>query len=862
MSFFADANGCQNKYALVQYWFDGPPVKIKVKPHGNSSSSHPYFRVAASARAQHREIAAKSTPKSALQIATCKQGGELEARGFNMLPRNVQEMKNFRRSEHKKDTNVLYSVMLQCKLSEGKADAFVRDVKAAPEPQCVLFSDWQLNDLSRLVTNPDQFSIFSADTTYNLGDFYVTPTTYQHLMLEDTTTMKHPHFLGPILVHQRKNFSAFNYLASTLIGHCKKLRDVQAFGTDGDPALIEALSHNFNSSKQLRCFIHLKRNIAEKLKERGIANPDAQEFLADIFGKHCGTTYQEGLVDSNNQEDFESRLENCRSAWIAREARYQREGQITFYAYFCTYYASIISHTMLKDLRVAVGLGCPPRIYTTNASESVNAVIKRKVQYKETEWPDFNNHLKEIVDRQREDVIRALSGRGQYRLCEQYKHLQVHPQEWVQMTPDQRKRLLKQFDNASLRKSKDSEMPATSSRLSISSSIQAKSCHTSTPSFISIAYDESGIISLPLTTVESIWSKAEEYLESDHEIVPAPGSDLRAKMVSSRSSSTPHFVRPLSSGQYVCDSNCLQWKSAQICSHIIAVAEKNSELHSFLEWYNTTKQQPNITTLAVHGLPAGRGRKGGIPKRQRSKSVNAQDTVVPRPATCKRISSSTTQMSNRFPRGPKVGTSSSLRLNGDGHSAPPTMTDTSCPLHSDATHSVVSDNVVGASSYNVFQSPPNMLSAATTIQPFNVSQSASGISAVASSIGSFLSQNQVITVQPPTNTNPFFMRAIEGNIRMCQGCRTSLRNVDGTIPMAPYDFAIARFERRSYRDKNGQLQTPMREQAVHYHLKLACVMAVCPNFVPSTLVIPTDTMAKLNTTHKEYVRLVFGLSFQ
>ena len=614
---FADANGCQNKYALVQYWFDGPPVKIKVKPHGNSSSSHPYFRVAASARAQHKEIAAKSTPKSALQIAACKQG-ELEARGFNMLPRNVQQMKNFRRSEHKKDTNVLYSVMLQCKLSEGKADAFVRDVKAAPEPQCVLFCDWQLNDLSRFVTNQNQFSIFSADTTYNLGDFYVTPTTYQHLMLEDTTTMKHPYFLGPIRVHQRKNFSAFNYLASTLIGHCKKLRDVQAFGTDGDPALIEALSHNFTSAKQLRCFIHLKRNITEKLKERAIANPDAQEFLADIFGKHCGTTYQEGLVDSNSQEDFESRLENCRSVWIACEARYQREGQITFYAYFCTYYASIIRHTMLKELRVAVGLGCPPSIYTINASESVNAVIKRKVQYKVTEWPDFNNHLKELVDRQRDDAIRALSGRGHYRLCEQYKHLQVHAQEWVQMTPDQRKRLLKQFDDASLHKSKDSEMPATSSSSeSTSSSIQANRnelSSTSTPSFISIAYDESGILSLPLATVESMWSKAEEYLKSDCEIVPAPGSDHKAKMVSSHSSNTPHFVRTLSSGQYVCDSNCLQWKSAQICSHIIAVAEKNSELHSFLEWYNTTRQQPNITTLAVQGLPAGRGRKGGVPK--------------------------------------------------------------------------------------------------------------------------------------------------------------------------------------------------------------------------------------------------------
>ena len=104
------------------------------------------------------------------------------------------------------------------------------------------------------------------------------------------------------------------------------------------------------------------------------------------------------------------------------------------------------------------------------------------------------------------------------------------------------------------------------------------------PSVISIAYNECAIISLPLATVESMWSKVEEYLKSDCDIVPAPGSDHKAKMVSSHSSNTPHFVRALHLGQSVCDSNCFQWKSAQICSHITAVAEKNGELHSFLEW--------------------------------------------------------------------------------------------------------------------------------------------------------------------------------------------------------------------------------------------------------------------------------------
>ena len=169
--------------------------------------------------------------------------------------------------------------MLQCKLSEGKLAAFVRDVKAAPEPQCVLFYDWQINNLSWFLTSAEQFSIFCADTTFNLGQVYVTPTTYQHSILEDPRSQKHPHFLGPILVHHRKNFSSFNYLATTLIVHNKSLRNIKAFGSDGDPALIEAFSHNFHSAKQLRCFIHLKRNISEKIRERGIASCDAQEYI-------------------------------------------------------------------------------------------------------------------------------------------------------------------------------------------------------------------------------------------------------------------------------------------------------------------------------------------------------------------------------------------------------------------------------------------------------------------------------------------------------------------------------------------------------------------------------------------------------
>ena len=128
-----DANGGHNRYVLVQYWFNGPEIEIKVKPHGNSTSSQPYFRTASSAHTQNKMIAARNTPNTAMHKAVQQQGGELMAIGLNKLPRNSQQIRNYRRSETKKDTDVLYSVMLQCKLSEGKSDSFVRDVKAAPD---------------------------------------------------------------------------------------------------------------------------------------------------------------------------------------------------------------------------------------------------------------------------------------------------------------------------------------------------------------------------------------------------------------------------------------------------------------------------------------------------------------------------------------------------------------------------------------------------------------------------------------------------------------------------------------------------------------------------------------------------------
>ena len=105
----------------------------------------------------------------------------------------------------------------------------------------------------------------------------------------------------------------------------------------------------------------------------------------------------------------------------------------------------------------------------------------------------------------------------------------------------------------------------------------------------------------------------------------------------------------------------------------------------------------------------------------------------------------------------------------------------------------------------------------------------------------------------PVNTNPFFLKVISGNITMCLGCRSSLRNSSDAIPLPPYDLAIERFERRSYQDKTGTMQTPKCKQAAHYHLNLECVRAHL------SLVVSQDIKDKLTSTHREFLRLVFGV---
>ena len=100
---------------------------------------------------------------------------------------------------------------------------------------------------------------------------------------------------------------------------------------------------------------------------------------------------------------------------------------------------------MLRPVREEAGLGSPLSAFIT--SESLNAMPKRKTDYKKHDLPVFVQHLKELIEEQQREIERAIIGRGKYEFTKEYKYLEISEDKWFKMTTQQRERHIQKVNN-------------------------------------------------------------------------------------------------------------------------------------------------------------------------------------------------------------------------------------------------------------------------------------------------------------------------------------------------------------------------------------------------------------------------------
>ena len=318
------------------------------------------------------------------------------------------------------------------------------------------------------------------------------------------------------------------------------------------------------------------------------------EIISDIFGKQIGTHFESGLIDSESQDSFWKSLSRVRERWNNLESSCNPSDSPKFYDWFCKYEAADLVNCAILSVRKQAGITKP---YTTNNSESMNHVLKQEVDWKENKLPVLIQHVKNVVDRHQAEMEKAVIRRGEWKLCNEYRNLEVSEVTWfTSMSHESRKKHLDKVCKI---------------QLVSRSNYKRNDTHV-----LDISVDHVGISSVPSSTSGGIWTKATELVKSKSVVTVPWIVDNKACFVKSSTSQQPHLVT-VSNFCYKCDNNCHMFKGYSICSHIVAAAQLNGDLAQFLQYFNSRGLGTSLSSIAQRDMPSGAGRKGGVAKRKR-----------------------------------------------------------------------------------------------------------------------------------------------------------------------------------------------------------------------------------------------------
>ena len=182
-------------------------------------------------------------------------------------------------------------------IDKGNEDSFVHSVQVSPSLRMEITSEEQVADIKTFCCRPQDFSVLSIDTAYNVSNSsYLTPTRYQHMNLIDRKTSCHPHLPGPALIHNKLDAKTFQYFGNTLLECDRGLIDIMAIGSDRDPTMDKGFCQTFPIASLLAYKKHVEDNIKVKLK-------DLQSWTIvliksiDILGKYIQiTSYRSPLL--------------------------------------------------------------------------------------------------------------------------------------------------------------------------------------------------------------------------------------------------------------------------------------------------------------------------------------------------------------------------------------------------------------------------------------------------------------------------------------------------------------------------------------------------------------------------------------
>ena len=236
---------------------------------------------------------------------------------------------------------------------------FVKAISIFPDIRVVLGSKDIWSELNSVLTlKSDEPVLLCYDTTFNVGDFFVSVLVFRHVLFKNGVTIP-----AAFLIHDRKNQSTHDEFFRIIAEEVPNLnKGNHVIVTDREKAFTRALDKHLPNMKQVFCWNHLRRDLRHWLST---STKNATSFDKSEYGKHLVN-----LMQCESIEAFEDLEAEYKLVWSQPVVEY-------FDAQLCN---DIIEHAarwVLEECNVYD----PYSGVTNNMSEGTNIVIEGLKNY-------------------------------------------------------------------------------------------------------------------------------------------------------------------------------------------------------------------------------------------------------------------------------------------------------------------------------------------------------------------------------------------------------------------------------------------------------------------------------------------------
>ena len=380
---------------LVHYFGSTPTPSDK--PHGNAKfTNRPYIRTAPSVLHDIKEasLSGQTASKTYTDLCANVQPSLIPV----LTPRDTNQVFHTRQRLHASqrlgNDEILNTYLIAHQLVD-----FVKCIDLYPEFVVVFANDALVQEFASMMQTVGEGGnmYVGYDTTFNLGDFYVSIVTIRHFMFRSE-----PIVPVMFMLHSRKYREMHHKCWSFLFQALPQIKEFRLpVVTDREKGILDAIE--ISSSGQnatILCWNHIKKDVKRWLTEKKYSTSDIAMYIQHVTA----------LLQAPDEHKFDTLLKKFCKDWSS-----------TFSTYFSKHLESDIKVSAARWVLERHGLGNENGI-TNNISESMNNVIKAVTNRKEHLCDHFLAMMHRLQEGYLQKILRGFCGMGDMHLKGKYSH--------------------------------------------------------------------------------------------------------------------------------------------------------------------------------------------------------------------------------------------------------------------------------------------------------------------------------------------------------------------------------------------------------------------------------------------------------